>query len=143
MLTLETFSYADFTQFLFNSRYKLGKIEAEFYSVEKLKNYYAIIISNPKNLNLSPKEIEVLEQYVKNGRNILIAGARGVDYLNWPNLNELVNKFGFHFSLDEIFDSVTYVNLQKRHLLQKFKTHFITEQSKRGIFSNPCSIEKF
>jgi hypothetical protein len=140
MLSLEAPSYADFTQFLFNSGYKLGKIEAGF-SSEKLGNYDVIIMSTPKNINLSPKEIETLEQYVKSGGNLLVIGARGGDYLNRTNLNELTQKFGFGFAPDEISDSVTYVNLQKRPLLQNFKPHFITEQIKKIVLSNPCSIE--
>ena len=54
MLTLEASSYTDFTQFLFTSAYKLGKIEAGFNSLDKVKNYSAIIMSIPKNINLSP-----------------------------------------------------------------------------------------
>jgi len=140
MLSLEAPSYSDFTQFLFNSGYKLGKIEAGF-STEKLGNYDVIIISTPKNVNLSPKELESLKQYVKKGGCLLVIGARGGDYLNRTNLNELTRNFGFEFASDEISDSVTYVNLQKRPLLQNFKPHFITEQIKKIVLSNPCSIE--
>ncbi|MFW9771255.1 MAG: hypothetical protein ACFFEO_03685 [Candidatus Thorarchaeota archaeon] len=140
MLSLEAPSYADFTQFLFNSGYKLGKIEAGF-SSEKLGNYDVIIISTPKNISLNPKEIETLEDFVRNGGSLLIMGARGGDYLNRTNLNELTRNFGFKFASDEISDSVTYVNLQKRPLLQNFKPHFITEQIKKIVLSNPCSIE--
>lgn len=140
MLSLEAPSYADFTQFLFNSGYKLGKIEAGF-SSEKLGNYDVIIMSTPKNVNLSPKEIETLEDFVRNGGSLLIMGARGGDYLNRTNINELTRNFGFKFASDEISDSVTYVNLQKRPLLQNFKPHFITEQIKKIVLSNPCSIE--
>ncbi|MFX1587400.1 MAG: hypothetical protein ACFFC1_04525 [Promethearchaeota archaeon] len=141
MLILEASSYADFTQFLFNSGYKLGKIEAGFYSSEKLGNYDAIIMSTPKNVNLSPEELDILEQYVKDGGSLLIIGARGGDYLNRTNLNELTSKFGFKFAPDEIYDSVTYVNLQKRPLLKNIKPHFITEQVRKIVLSNPCSIE--
>ncbi|MFX1497190.1 MAG: hypothetical protein ACFFBH_06670 [Promethearchaeota archaeon] len=140
MLSLEAPSYADFTQFLFNSGYKLGKIEAGF-SSEKLGNYDVVIMSTPKNINLSPKELETLEEYIKNGGSMLIMGARGGDYLNRTNLNELTRKIGFQFASDEISDSVTYVNLQKRPLLQDLKPHFITEQIKKLVLSNPCSIE--
>ncbi|MFX0031821.1 MAG: hypothetical protein ACFE8E_04120 [Candidatus Hodarchaeota archaeon] len=140
MLSLEAPSYADFTQFLFNSGYKLGKIEAGF-STEKLGNYDVVIMSTPKNINLSPKELESLKEYVKKGGSLLVIGARGGDYLNRTNLNELTRNFGFEFTPDEISDSVTYVNLQKRPLLQNFKPHFITEQIKKIVLSNPCSIE--
>jgi len=140
MLTLEASSYADFTQFLFASAYKLGKIEAGFYALEKARIYDAVIISMPKNVNLKPKEIEVLEEYVRTGGSLLIIGSRGGEYLNRTNINELVSKFGFEFVTDEVNDSVNYVNLQKRPLLTNFKPHYITENIKKIVLSSACSL---
>ncbi len=140
MLTLEASSYADFTQFLFASAYKLGKIEAGFYALEKARIYDAVIISMPKNVNLKPKEVEVLEEYVRTGGSLLIIGSRGGEYLNRTNINELVRKFGFEFFTDEVNDSVNYVNLQKRPLLTNFKTHYITENIKKIVLSSSCSL---
>jgi hypothetical protein len=140
MLTLEASSYADFTQFLFSSSYKLGKIEAGFYSLDKVKDYDAIIMSIPKNINLRPKEIEILEEYVKKGGSLLIVGARGGEYLNRTNINELVRNFGFEFITDEVFDSVNYVNLQKRPIFSNFQPHLITENLQNIVLSSSCSI---
>jgi len=140
MLTLEASSYADFTQFLFTSAYKLGKIEAGFQSLEKVKNYTAIIMSIPKNIYLSPKEIEVLEEYVRTGGSLLIIGSQGGEYNNRTNINELTRKFGFEFIADEINDSVNYVNLQKRPLIADFKPHYITENIKKIVLSSSCSL---
>jgi Arc/MetJ-type ribon-helix-helix transcriptional regulator len=141
MLTLEASSYADFTQFLFSSAYKIGKIEAGFYTLEKINDYNGIIMSTPRNIDLKPKEIEIIENYVRNGGNVLIIGARGGDYLNRTNLNELTQEFGFRFAFDEIFDSVTYVNLQKRPILSKFKSHYITDNIQKIVLSSSCSLE--
>ncbi|MHA1478162.1 MAG: hypothetical protein ACTSPU_08180 [Promethearchaeota archaeon] len=140
MLSLEASSYDDFTQFLFTSAYKLGKIEAGFQSLEKVKNYTAIIMSIPKNINLSPKEIEVLEEYVRTGGSLLIIGSQGGEYNNRTNINELTRKFGFEFIADEINDSVNYINLQKRPLLTDFKPHYITENIKKVVLSSSCSL---
>ncbi|MFW9929820.1 MAG: hypothetical protein ACFFD1_10550 [Candidatus Thorarchaeota archaeon] len=140
LLTLEASSYADFTQFLFTSGYKVGKIGLGFTSTENIKNYSAIIISTPKNIELTIKEIEVLEEYVRKGGSLLIIGARGGDYSNRTNLNELTRKFGFEFVDDEVFDSVSYVNMQKRPMISKFKPHFITEQVKKVVLSSGCSL---
>ena len=140
MLTLEASSYSDFTQFLFASGYKLGKIEAGFYALEKARIYDAVIISIPKNINLKPEEIDVLEEYVRTGGSLLIIGSRGGEYLNRTNINELVRKFGFEFFTDEVNDSVNYVNLQKRPLLTNFKTHYITENIKKIVLSSSCSL---
>ncbi len=143
MLTLEASSYTDFTQFLFTSGYKLGKIEAGFASVMTLKDYDAIIISSPKNVDLSPQEIENLEQYVRLGGGLLLVSTRGGDYVNRTNLNELTKKFGFRFVADEVSDSVNYVSVQKRQILDKFKSHYITEQIQKIVLSSACSIETF
>ena len=140
MLTLEASSYADFTQFLFTSAYKLGKIEAGFHSLEKVKNYNAIIMSIPKNINLASKEIDVLEEYVRTGGSLLIVGSQGGEHANRTNINELTRKFGFEFVTDEIKDSVNYVNLQKRPLLAKLKPHYITENVKKIVLSSACSL---
>jgi len=140
MLTLEASSYADFTQFLFTSAYKLGKIEAGFYSLDKVKNYNAIIMSIPKNINLDPKEIEVLEEYVRTGGSLLIVGASGGEHTNRTNINELTQFFGFEFINDEISDSVNYVNLQKRPLISNFTPHYITEGAHKIVLSSACSL---
>ncbi|MBY9014562.1 MAG: hypothetical protein KGD68_02615 [Candidatus Lokiarchaeota archaeon] len=140
MLTLEASSYADFTQFLFTSAYKLGKIEAGFHSLDKIKNYNAIIMSIPKNVNLSPREIEVLEEYVREGGSLLIVGSRGGEHINRTNINELTRFFGFEFIDDEIFDSVNYVNMQKRPMIVNFTPHYITENIKKIILSSACSL---
>ncbi len=141
MLTLEASSYADFTQFLFSSAYKLGKIEAGFYSLDKIKDYDMIIMSIPRNINIRPKELDILEEYVKNGGGLLVIGARGGEYLNRTNINELLRKFGFEFVTDEIFDSVSYVNLQKRPIFSNFNPHYITENLKKIVLSSSCSIK--
>ena len=140
LLTLEASSYADFTQFLFTSGYKVGKIELGFNSIENIRQYAAVIISTPKNIELTTKEIEVLEQYVKKGGSLLIIGARGGNYSNRTNLNELTRKFGFEFVDDDVFDSVSYVNMQKRPLISNFKPHFITDQVKKVVLSSSCSL---
>ncbi|MHA1671855.1 MAG: Gldg family protein [Promethearchaeota archaeon] len=143
MVTLEASSYSDFTQFLFASGYKLGKIEGGFSSALNLKDYDAIIVSTPKNINLTSSEIENLEQYVRNGGGLLLVSTRGGDYMNRTNLNDLTKKFGFRFVADEVSDSVNYVGLQKRQILDKFKSHYITEEIQKIILSSACSIETF
>ncbi|TES94618.1 MAG: hypothetical protein E3J90_12085 [Promethearchaeota archaeon] len=142
MLTLEASSYADFTQFLFTSAYKLGKIEAGFYSLDKVKIYNAIIMSIPKNINLDPREIEVLEEYVRKGGSLLIVGSRGGEHTNRTNINELTRFFGFEFINDEINDSVNYVNMQKRPLISNSNiiSHYISENVHRIVLSSACSI---
>lgn len=141
ILTLEASSYADFTQFLFTSGFKLGKVEAGFDLLTNFEKYDVIILSTPKNINLKPNEIENLENYVKNGGSLLIFSSSGGDYTNKTNLNELTQRFGFKFESDEVNDSMNYVFLQKRPILTKLKPHFITEQVKKIVFSSSCSTK--
>lgn len=141
ILTLEASSFTEFTQFLFTSGYKIGKIESGFNSITELRKYRTIIISTPKNTNLKNNEIENLKKYVKGGGSLLITSSSGGDYGNNTNLNELTRNFGFEFAPDEVNDSVNYVHLQKRPLISNFKPHVITEQIKKIIFSSSCSTQ--
>jgi hypothetical protein len=141
ILTLESSSFAEFTQFLFNSGYKIGKIESGFHSVSELRKYRTIILSTPKNTKLEPTEIENLKKYVEGGGNLLIASSSGGDYRNDTNLNALTRNFGFEFVADEINDSVNFVHLQKRPLISNFEPHVITERLKKIVFSSSCSIQ--
>ncbi len=141
ILTLEASSFAEFTQFLFTSGYKIGKIESGFHSVTELKKYRTIIISTPKNTTLKANEIKNLKKYVKGGGSLLITSSSGGDYGNNTNLNELTRNFGFEFAPDEVNDSVNYVHLQKRPLISNFKPHVITEQIKKIVFSSSCSTQ--
>jgi hypothetical protein len=141
ILTLESSSFAEFTQFLFTSGYKIGKIESGFNSISELRKYRTIILSTPKNSKLEPSEIENLKKYVKGGGNLLITSSSGGDYGSNTNLNELTQNFGFEFVPDEINDSVNFVHLQKRPLISNFKPHVITEQLKKIVFSSSCSTQ--
>ncbi len=141
ILTIESSSFGEFVQFLFNSGYKLGKIETGFNSLVNLEKYNVIILSTPRNINLHENEIKILEDYVKKGGSLLIISSSGGDYTNNTNINDLTRKFGFEFTSDEIYDSVSYVNLQKRPVITRFKPHFITNQVKKIVFSSSCSTK--
>ncbi|MEJ2251263.1 MAG: hypothetical protein P8Y70_04960 [Candidatus Lokiarchaeota archaeon] len=142
-LTLEASSYADFFQFLFASGYKMGKIQAGFTSTGKLKDYDAIILSTPRNTNLTEEEIQNLVEYTKKGGSLLIINSTGGDYKNKTNLNELTRNFGFEFNSDEINDSMNYIKLQRRPLITKFSAHIVTEQIEKIVFSSACSLNIF
>ena len=141
ILILEASSFTDFTQFLFTSGLKIGKIQNGFESVKDLKKYSVTVLSSPKNAKLTPNEIEVLEMYVKTGGNLLMTSSSGGDITNDTNLNELARKFGFEFVSDEINDSVNYVLIQKRPVISKFIHHGITEQINKIVFSSSCSTQ--
>ncbi|MFW9901472.1 MAG: hypothetical protein ACFFDY_09295 [Candidatus Thorarchaeota archaeon] len=141
ILTVESSSFGEFFQFLFTSSYKLGKIEAGFNSLANLEKYNVLILSTPRNINLNEDEITIIEEYVKNGGSLLICSSSGGDYSNNTNLNDLTRKFGFEFAPDEIYDSVNYVNLQKRPMITRFKPHVTTNQIKKIVLSSSCSTK--
>ncbi len=140
-LILETSSYNEFIDFLFASNYQLSKIETGLYSIDILEQYDVIILSTPINAKLDPAEINALEEFVKLGGGLLIASSSGADHSNNTNLNELTSRFGFKFVSDEIFDSMNYVVLQKRIILDDITPHAITELVNKAVFSNACSLE--
>lgn len=142
-IVMESSSYSEFTQYLFNSGYKLGRIQAGFDSLKKLQKYDAIIISTPRNKELGEEEIEHLEEFVKQGGSLLIISSSGGDYSNRTNLNRLTKQFGFEFVSDQLFDSMNYVSLQKRPLFRKFTPHSITNQIKAIVFSSACSLNVY
>lgn len=142
-LVMESSSYSEFTQFLFNSGYKVGRIQAGFDSLEKLKKYDAIIVSTPRNKTLDEKELDNLEEYVKQGGSLLVISSGGGDYSNRTNLNDLTQRFGFEFVSDKISDSMNYVSLQKRPIFRDFKPHSITEQVKAIVLSSACSLNVY
>jgi hypothetical protein len=140
-LKIESSSFGEFTQFIFTSGYKLGKIEAGFNSLDELNKYKMLILSTPKNVNLQKSEINNIEKYVKNGGSLFVVSSNGGDVTNNTNLNDLTRLFGFEFGSDEIYDSVNYVNLQKRPIITNFKPHVITEQIKKIVLSSSCSTK--
>ncbi|MFX1389176.1 MAG: hypothetical protein ACFE9Z_03825 [Promethearchaeota archaeon] len=140
-LKIESSSFGEFTQFLFTSGYKLGKIEAGFHSLNELNKYKTLILSTPKNIKLEHVEIDNIVEYVKSGGSVFIVSSTGGDITNSTNLNDLTRNFGFEFESDEIYDSVNYVNLQKRPIITNFKPHVITEQVKKVVLSSSCSTK--
>lgn len=139
-LTIESPSFIDFVQFLFNSGYKLGKIEAGLNALNKLEIYDLVIIGAPYNNILEDDEINILKAYVEKGGSLLIISNGGGDYANKTNLSELTLNFGFQFNNDRVFDSVYYVNQQKRPVIKNFKPHSITEEMNSFVHSGGGSI---
>jgi hypothetical protein len=78
-LTMESSSYSDFVQFLFNSGFRLGKIQAGFDSIEKLENYDLIMLTTPRSAEFAEEEINNVEEYVKEGGGLLSVRDEGGD----------------------------------------------------------------
>jgi len=140
-LTLESSSYSDFIQFLFNSGFRLGKIQAGFDSLQKMENYDLIFLSTPQSAEFSEEEIDNIEQYVKDGGSLLIISSAGGDHRNRTNINKLTERFKFNFVPDEIRDSMKYASLQKRPIFTDFKPHSLTIGVKKVAFSSACSLD--
>ncbi|TXT63916.1 MAG: hypothetical protein BAJALOKI3v1_290020 [Promethearchaeota archaeon] len=140
-LTMESSSYSDFVQFLFNSGFRLGKIQAGFDSIEKLENYDLIMLTTPRSAEFTEEEINNVEEYVKEGGGLLIVSSAGGDYKNRTNLSQLTERFKFSIVPDEVRDSMKYANLQKRPIFSDFKPHSITNGVKKVVFSSACSLD--
>lgn len=139
-LTIENPSNSDFIQYLFGSSIRLGKIQAGFTSLDKLEKYRMVVIGGPREGIIEIEEIKNLEQYVKNGGNLLIINDEGGDYSANINLSELTQKFGFLYNPDIIGDSMYYHGIQSRVIPQHYEPHPATRNVDQIVLSNPCSI---
>ena len=139
-LTIENTTFTDFIQYLFDSDFKLGKIEAGI-NYEKLSKYDLFIIGVP-NLgpDLDKDEINDLVKYVKEGGSLLVINDGGGDYENKNNLSELTQNFGTKFNSDRLYDNNNFVMEDSHPVIQDFKKHFITRGLNQIIHSNGCSL---
>ncbi len=141
-LTLESPSYSDFTEYLFGSSFALGKIQAGFTSVDKLKKYKCLVIGGPRETIFQPNEIEVIVDYIKNGGSLLVINDEGGDYGANTNLNDLTRNFGFEFNSDIMFDSMNFIsNQQNRVVINEIEPHLITRNIDSIVQSSACSIK--
>ncbi|MHA2005839.1 MAG: hypothetical protein ACXABO_07795 [Promethearchaeota archaeon] len=139
-LTLENNAFTDFIQYLFDSDFKLGKIEAGITS-DKLENYDLFIIGVPTlGPYLDLDEINELVNYVKKGGSLLIINDGGGDYENKNNLSELTNNFGITFNSDCLYDNKNFSKHNSHPIIKDFRTHFITRDITKIIHSNGCTL---
>ena len=139
-LTIENNAFTDFIQYLFDSDFKLGKIEAGL-TYEKLNKYDLFIIGVP-NLgpDLDSDEINDLIKYVKDGGSLLVINDGGGDYENKNNLSELTKNFGFIFNSDRLFDNKNFSKDNSHPIIKDFRSHFITRDISQIIHSNGCTL---
>ena len=139
-LTMENNAFADFTQYLFDSSFQLGKIEAGI-TLDKLVKYDILIIGVP-NLgpDLDPDEIKDLVTYVKNGGSLLIINDGGGDYENKNNLSELTKNFGISFNPDRLYDNKNFSTDNSHPIIKDFSNHFITRNIDKFVHSNGCTL---
>jgi len=140
-LVIESNAFSDFIQYLFNSDFKVGKIEAGL-NYDKLSVYDLFVIGVPSGgAKISAEEIETLLKYIKNGGSVLIINDKGGDYENKSNLNELSKNFGIIFNSDRLFDSQKFSKENSRPIITEFKSHFITREIKEFVYSNGCTLQ--
>jgi len=138
-LTIENNAFTDLIQYLFDSDFKLGKIEAGI-TYEKLNAYDIFIIGMPHLGKLDDYEINDLVKYVNEGGSLLIINDGGGDYDNKNNLSELTKNFGIIFNSDRLFDNKNFSKDNSHPLIKNFRSHYITREIHEIIHSNGCSI---
>ncbi|MFX0030169.1 MAG: hypothetical protein ACFE8B_13240 [Candidatus Hermodarchaeota archaeon] len=139
-LTIENNAFTDFIQYLFDSGFQLGKIEAGI-TVEKLTSYDLFIIGVPHlGPNVGQDEIDYLVEYVKNGGSLLIINDGGGDYENKNNLSELTKRFGIIFNNDKLYDNESFSQENSHPIIKDFSPHYITRDLNQFIHSNGCSL---
>lgn len=138
-LTIENTTFTDFIQYLFDSDFKLGKIEAGI-TYKKLNKYDLFIIGVPSLTPLDSYEIIDLVKYVKDGGSLLVINDGGGDYENKNNLTELTKNFGISFNSDVLFDNKSFSKNNSHPIIKDFKSHFITRDVSQIIHSNGCTL---
>jgi len=139
-LTIENNAFTDFIQYLFDSDFKLGKIEAGI-TYKKLTKYDLFIIGVPTlGPDLDADEIRDLVKYVKDGGSLLVINDGGGDYENKNNLSELTQNFGIRFNSDRLYDNKFFSKKNSHPIIQDFKSHFITREISQIIHSNGCTL---
>ena len=139
-LTIENQAFTDFIQYLFDSGFQLGKIEAGI-DADKLTSYDLFVIGVPHlGPNLGLDEIDDLVEYVKNGGSLLLINDGGGDYENKNNLSELTKHFGIIFNNDKLYDNKSFSQENSHPVIKDFSPHYITRDLNQFIHSNGCTL---
>lgn len=139
-LAMENNAFTDFTQFLFDSSFQLGKIEAGI-TLDKLRKYDILIIGVPTlGPDLDQDEINDLVSYVKNGGSLLVINDGGGDYENKNNLSDLTKHFGLLFNSDRLYDNKNFSKDNSHPLIKDFSSHFITRDIIQFVHSTGCTL---
>ncbi|MFX1479479.1 MAG: hypothetical protein ACFFCI_15210 [Promethearchaeota archaeon] len=139
-LTIENNAFTDFVQYLFDSGFKLGKIEAGI-TTDKLSGYELFIIGVPHlGPDLDDDEIISLVEYVRNGGSLLLINDGGGDFENKNNLSELSKNFGITFNPDRLYDNKFFSQDNSHPIIKDFSPHFITRNLNQFIHSNGCTL---
>ncbi|MHA1704915.1 MAG: hypothetical protein ACTSUX_02415 [Promethearchaeota archaeon] len=139
-LVIEDPGFNDFIEFLFNSDFKLGKIQAGL-TIKKLSKYNLFIIGVPtSNSFFTEQEINDVIEYVRAGGSLLLINDKGGDKANHNNLSELSKFFGIKFNPDVLHDDKNYSKKPSRPVITSFKKHFITRDINRIIHSGGCTL---
>ena len=139
-LTIENNAFTDFIQYLFDSGFQLGKIEAGI-TFDKLSSYDLFVIGVPNiGPDIDSDEIDDMVDYVKNGGSLLVINDGGGDYENKNNLSELTQNFGIRFNSDRLYDNKDFIKKNSHPIIKDFKSHFITRDLTKIIHSNGCTL---
>ncbi len=139
-LRIEDTGFTDFIEYLFNSDFKVGKIEAGI-TYEKLSKYNIFIIGVPMNEKyITPEEIADIIKYVRDGGSVFAINDKGGDFENKNNISELTKHFGVTFNPDSLYDNEHFSKNNSRPIINKFKAHFITRDLNQIIHSGGCTL---
>ncbi len=138
-LIIEEPAFSDFLEYLFNSNFKIGKIEAGL-NYEKLSVYEIFFIGLPEDSYLEDHEIVDLVKYVEDGGSLFIINDNGGDVKNKNNLSILTKHFGIFFNPDELHDEEQFSLDSSRPIITDFQSHFISNDLTQIIHSKGCTL---
>ncbi|MHA1820797.1 MAG: Gldg family protein [Promethearchaeota archaeon] len=138
-LVIETTSYEEFIQFLFQN-FAVGKISQLEITEEKLAPYKLLIIGNPR-AQYTIEEINVILEFVKKGGRLLIFSDEGGDISNKTNLNGITRHLGFEILPNLVFDNSENAGKVIWPVFGRFYSHPITAKLSKIAVAAGCSFE--
>ncbi|MEM2134723.1 MAG: hypothetical protein Q6366_010030 [Candidatus Freyarchaeota archaeon] len=110
-------------------------------TLDKLKDFDAVVFPCPDQSKLQPGEIRAVLDYVSRGGGVVLLSHAGGDRGLRTNLNELAENFGISFQNNQVTDERQNLGLENLPKITKFKDHPVTEGITELCYSAGCSIK--
>ncbi|TFF96840.1 MAG: hypothetical protein EU547_05910 [Promethearchaeota archaeon] len=109
--------------------------------MDNIMEYEMLIFACPDNAKFSFDELNTLENFVKNGRNLLVLSHAGGDKGRRTNLNNLTELFGIKFNNDQVLDKKYNLDLESFPLIDTYSDYYSYRKIDPICHRIGCSLE--
>jgi hypothetical protein len=109
--------------------------------MDNIMEYETLIFPCPDNSKFSFDELNILENYVKNGKNLLVLSHAGGDKGRRTNLNNLTELFGIKFNNDQVLDKKYNLDLEGFPLINSHSDYYSYKKIEPICHRIGCSLE--